>query len=527
MGSPSVGGRPFLVGLGVVCAFALLIRWPVADVPLERDEGEYAYTAQRWLQGEVPYRDAFDQKPPGVFVAYALIETVFGTSPAALHWGAQIYTLATLIVIALIGRRFLNGRAGLLAALFAAYMTADVSVLGNAANTEMFMILPLAGGFLCTVLAIDRGAMRWAFAAGVLSCFAIQFKQVALQNAVFNGLLLLFLGRPRLRLCIGYLIGGVGALVPTVAYFWSVGAIHEFYDCVVGHNLAYAQRTPLADYPLWFWFNFSYILSKWWAILAYALVGLVDRGGEETAGRRGRLILGTWLLFSFLGVCTGGYFRDHYFFQIIPAVAVLAGHGLTLLTARFIRSDGTVVAWSAAGLAIAVGVGAVMWYYMPGQPINKVGYIYGNCPFGESLAVAEYVKKNSGTTDTVFVFGSEPQIPYSADRKSASRYIFVYPLMTPFADTRDRQVGVLKELEDARPRFIVVAHQTSSFFEDDLTPPLLRAEVTKLLTSKYRLVGYADVADTVVHPAVEWILEDGTPRPKPDHTLAIWARIDG
>ena len=65
----------------------MLLRWPVADVPLERDEGEYAYIAQRWLRGKVPYRDAFDQKPPGVFVAYAVIETLIGASPAALHWG--------------------------------------------------------------------------------------------------------------------------------------------------------------------------------------------------------------------------------------------------------------------------------------------------------------------------------------------------------------------------------------------------------------------------------------------------------
>src|SRR6516162_6729523 len=104
----------FIIGLIGLCFVALLIRWPIVDMPFERDEGEYAYIAQRWFRGEVPYRDAFDQKPPGVFVAYAVIERLVGSSPAAIHWGAQFYTLGTLVLIALIGRQFANERAGLL-----------------------------------------------------------------------------------------------------------------------------------------------------------------------------------------------------------------------------------------------------------------------------------------------------------------------------------------------------------------------------------------------------------------------------
>src|SRR6478672_6728299 len=103
----------------LVCAAACVIRWPIAAMPLERDEGEYAYIAQRWWLGDVPYRDSFDQKPPGAFVAYAVIEKVFGTSPAAIHWGTQVYTLCTLALIFLVGRELFGPTEGLLAALFA------------------------------------------------------------------------------------------------------------------------------------------------------------------------------------------------------------------------------------------------------------------------------------------------------------------------------------------------------------------------------------------------------------------------
>ena len=43
-----------LVALVVLGAAAIRIR--LLDIPLERDEGEYAYTAQLMLQGIPPYK---------------------------------------------------------------------------------------------------------------------------------------------------------------------------------------------------------------------------------------------------------------------------------------------------------------------------------------------------------------------------------------------------------------------------------------------------------------------------------------
>ena len=55
------GGRAALAAFALVALAALLLRAPVADLPFERDEGEYAYLAWRWLEGDIPDRDGFDQ----------------------------------------------------------------------------------------------------------------------------------------------------------------------------------------------------------------------------------------------------------------------------------------------------------------------------------------------------------------------------------------------------------------------------------------------------------------------------------
>ena len=52
--------------VSLALALAALVRWRVLTVPLERDEGEYAYIAQLLLQGIAPYSAAYTMKLPGV-----------------------------------------------------------------------------------------------------------------------------------------------------------------------------------------------------------------------------------------------------------------------------------------------------------------------------------------------------------------------------------------------------------------------------------------------------------------------------
>jgi len=55
----------------VICAAA--VRWRIAPMPLERDEGEYAYVAQQMLNGVPPYESAYSMKLPGIYVISELL----------------------------------------------------------------------------------------------------------------------------------------------------------------------------------------------------------------------------------------------------------------------------------------------------------------------------------------------------------------------------------------------------------------------------------------------------------------------
>src|SRR5437016_11576238 len=73
--------------LAIVIAVVVFIRIRLLGIPLERDEGEYAYAGQLMLQGIPPYKLAYNMKFPGTYAAYAVIMSIFGQTIFGIHLG--------------------------------------------------------------------------------------------------------------------------------------------------------------------------------------------------------------------------------------------------------------------------------------------------------------------------------------------------------------------------------------------------------------------------------------------------------
>ena len=73
--------------LTLVLAAALLVfRAPSLVQPMGADQALYAYVGERIRAGGLPYRDAWDQKPPAIHFLYAGLRTLLpsdGVVPAA------------------------------------------------------------------------------------------------------------------------------------------------------------------------------------------------------------------------------------------------------------------------------------------------------------------------------------------------------------------------------------------------------------------------------------------------------------
>jgi hypothetical protein len=85
---------PYLIS-ALILATVVYVRIRLLPVPLERDEGEFAYMGQLLLKGFAPFTHAYTMKLPGVSVVYAFFMALFGQSPTAIHLGLLLVNLLT------------------------------------------------------------------------------------------------------------------------------------------------------------------------------------------------------------------------------------------------------------------------------------------------------------------------------------------------------------------------------------------------------------------------------------------------
>ncbi len=133
-----------LVGLTILLVIVVRVR--LREIPLERDEGEFAYAGQLMLQGVPPYREIYAMKLPGTYAAYAVMMAVFGQSASGIHLGLALVNVASIVMMFLLGRKLLGDAAGVASAVAFALLSLSPSVLGLAAHATHFVVLfALAG----------------------------------------------------------------------------------------------------------------------------------------------------------------------------------------------------------------------------------------------------------------------------------------------------------------------------------------------------------------------------------------------
>ena len=155
--------------LALACVL-LAVRLPSLVQPMGADQGLYAYVGERIRAGGLPYRDAWDQKPPAIHVTYAAMRAVWparrrrsGCRPR--HGGGRrrlLWRLGT--------RRSGPGRQAA-AVVFLLLSNPAFARLGGVsvrAQCETFIAAIVTGAFLC--LARSRGTQPSALAVLARVC---------------------------------------------------------------------------------------------------------------------------------------------------------------------------------------------------------------------------------------------------------------------------------------------------------------------------------------------------------------------
>ena len=433
-------------------------------MPLERDEGEYAYAGQLILQGIPPYELAYNMKLPGTYFADALGMALFGQTVAGIHLTLIVANSLTIIFVFLLARKLFDVTAGLVACASYAVMSVSPAVLGMAAHANHFVVLFAVPATLLLWMGIGSGARRTLFFSGLLFGLAFLMKQQGLFFGVF-GAAFLILKKAQNGNTIGLLKDvfafGTAMFLPFVLVCLMLeltGAFHEFWFWTFTYARSYVVEESwtdgvrnLAGYLR----DTSHVyVGFWFLTLAGLLLPLRDRGIRTPF-----LFAVLFLAFSFLAVATGLYFRRHYFILLLPAISIFTGLAVSGLK----KALRPLPAICGARLAPPVLFAAILgwsiffqrdfFFFMSDSQV--CGTIYHGFPFVESMAVSQYIQAHSPADARIAVVGSEPEIYFYSRRHSATGYIYTYALMEPQPAAMTMQREMMSEIESNKPEYLV------------------------------------------------------------------------
>lgn len=497
--------RRLVLALAAILLVVFLIRARLASMPLERDEGEYAYVGQLLLEGIPPYKMVYVMKFLGTHVAYACLMKCFGQTDTAIRWGLILINLLTAATLgALASTLATQGRGGRLtftattdgaqpgatvphrefpnvgwwAACVFAVLSAAPSMLGITANAEHFVILPAVVGFL---LLVRKTGLFYRFAAGIYLGLALCMKQQAIFFVVAGFLWILFSGprpyKPVPILCswLLYAAGVAVALGLMVFYVAAMDALRPFQFWCFTYPSHYGSMWTLADGARHFASQFFPVVRDHFLIAAAVVLGLIVswRSSRQTFWMSAVLLAA-----GFAATAPGLIFRPHYFLFITPGVAIAAAFGLASLGR-----------WKPVGLA-ALALPLLLRHdvLFALDPETACRRLYPRNAFVETRRIGLDLKTKTHPLEAIGVLGSEPQIAFYAQRRLATPFVYMYPLMEPQPYAAGMQREMIQRLETFPPRYMVHVRLPTSWLAYPQSNPTIADWMPKFLESQYRRV---------------------------------------
>jgi len=496
-----------IILLAFIIALAALLRSGLLSVPLERDEGEYAYTAQLILQGIPPYAETYSMKMPGIYAVYAFFLMLFGQTHTGIHLGLLLVNILTIALLFLLARQTFDPLAAVVTCATFAILSLNDSLQGISANAEHFVVFAAVAGTLLLFRAITLERPKLLLWSGCFFGLGFLIKQHGLAFVAFACLYLLIcdlksrpiLWRQRFYRWLLFLIGVVLPFGLTCLLLLILGVFDKFWFWTFAYARQYVTAVPFPVGVELLKLNLMPILASSAFIFLLAGIGLILLFFHWNSYLDKTFVL-LFSLFSWLAVCPGLYFRPHYFVLTLPSVALLVGICLSSLDKLTAKKNTYSLRKVVPLLLLSFSLLHSVWYQRDYlfrfTPTMVARHVYGYEPFPESLEIAKYIKENSSEHDRIAVLGSEPQIYFYAKRRAATGYLYTYPLMEPQPYAREMQQEMIGEIESAHPEFLVLVHVRTSWLERPNSEKMIFTWSKSYRQKHYKLVGIIDILST-------------------------------
>jgi 4-amino-4-deoxy-L-arabinose transferase-like glycosyltransferase len=448
---------------------------------LDWDEGSYALVGREILLGHLPYVDAYEIKPPGAFIMYALAMLAFGVNFISLRLCGLLCVYATAMTLRLIALSIgLKRFSALSAGLFYACVTTTVG--GLESNLEI-----LATPFMTIAcLALVRGMERrdlysqivTVTLAGIMVGLAVWIKFVpALPGSILTGTVLLYWlqqGTPLARILGLGLLYSFLMLLPTISsglFYWYLGHFDLFWLANFQATSRYLAISPYDAYDLYILIPFLSV-TKW--MIGSGLVLILAAGGiSRTKYRRPRSnLIFIWLFGEILSVIIPLKFYDHYYLLLSGPVCLLAAFSI----------DGTESSLGARDIKNSRILIPVMLIFIPYCCFNLLRFgsdLMSEGPDGPATIARLIAADSDHKSRPIWIVNAEPEIYLLSDAMSATMFGFPHHLLEKRYSgliPRDQDTEI-ERIMNSTPLYVILETTSSGQWNKDVHVPSVRQEI--------------------------------------------------
>lgn len=458
-----------------------------------RDQGIYGVVAETILRGKAPYKDAWDFKPPAVFFVFALARALFGSGETAVRvLEALLWASVPICFARFVGRRGADARLGFFGGALAVYIHVRTEYW-HTAQPESFGAILLIWALVLVDAAASaapnpRTLLRWLVAGMFFGAAAL------LKPPLGGGFVLLLAawlwerrstlpsGR-RAQAAIAYVFAtSVGFALPiafTVLFFKSRDAWGALVDTLFGFAPQYTKLDSRPELLPGHVVRATYELLVFFTpMLAPALLVATPFVGRDTRRRIGVVPILAVIAAPLFGIALQGKFFPYHYDGCLPFVCLFATEGYAAIFAKLTERGLPRALHVLVFVAILVGFYSWGPYINPGSifwdrvPMRVMAFLYpsrraaiedemtseADVRSAENRRLSSWIRANLPTDASVLIWGFEPIVYLSSERRPATRYIYDVPQRVPWS--REASCEKLrKDLESDPPETIAVEHE--------------------------------------------------------------------
>ncbi|HSW87903.1 MAG TPA: glycosyltransferase family 39 protein [Candidatus Saccharimonadales bacterium] len=442
----------------IVSFVFFLLRLPSLFEPLwYGDEGIYEVIGIGLQHGRLLYRDIWDNKPPLLYVLYA----IFHSDQPTIRFVSLLAGLASVLLFYfLVKKLFSKASIWYVTTSIFAFLLAIPLLEGNIANAENF-IMPLILGAGLIIVGRPQGiAPTKKLLTGVLLGLAFLFKVVAIFDLAAFTLFLLFIQiktfstkqiRPIVFELIPLYAGFIIPLVITFLFFMFQHALPDFIHSAFLSNVGYVNygnqfQILGAEIPQ------GLLLLKLIALGIFCTIVFIKRSKISPATQ---FIL-LWLAFSIFSALFSQRPYTHYLLVLLSSSCLFIGILLQKNKSQL--------------LSIAIFFLMAMYFLTNFSFYNKnVGYYQnflalitnhedittyraffdGSSP--RDYALADFLKTKLHPNDQIFLWGNNAQLYALVNKLPPGKYIVAYWI----GSSEQTRMETQQAFNKTNPRFII------------------------------------------------------------------------